>query len=108
MISKKGHPSTQGVYRSQQIKYKNYNNQENQEKEENDWFRKADNQSNEVLKKNNLRSGMDLLLSSKHLLFLSFQSHHIKQWGTINQIQPMMTKGCVNYFISQQGRPKVF
>ena len=29
---KKGHPSTHGVYKSQQIKYKNYQNQENQEK----------------------------------------------------------------------------
>ena len=29
----------------------------------NDWFRKANNQSNKVLKKNNLRSGMDLSLS---------------------------------------------
>jgi len=28
--------------------------------EENNWFHKADNQSKKVLKKNNLRSGMDL------------------------------------------------
>ena len=29
---------------------------------------------------------MDLSLSSKHLLFLSLQRHHNKQWGTINHI----------------------
>ena len=57
-------------------------------KEENDWFHKAANQSNKVLKKNNLRSGMDLSLSLKHLLFLFLQRHHIKQWGTINHIGP--------------------
>ena len=50
--------------------------------ENKDWFLKADNQSNKVLKKNNLRSGIVLSLSSKHLLFLSLQRHHIKQWGT--------------------------
>jgi len=32
LISKKGHSSSQGVFRGQQIKYKNYKNQENQEK----------------------------------------------------------------------------
>ena len=57
-------------------------------KEVNDWFGKADNQSNKVLKKNNFRSGMDLSLSSKHVLFLSLQWHHIKQWGTIVHIWP--------------------
>ena len=46
--------------------------------EENDWFCKADNQSKKVIKKYNLRSGMDLSESSKHLLFLSLQRHHIK------------------------------
>jgi len=83
LISKNRHPSTQGVYRGQQIKYKNYKNQENQE---NDWFRKPNNQSNKVLKKNNLTSSMDLSLFSKHLLFLSSQNHHIKRWGTIIHI----------------------
>ena len=29
---------------------------------------------------------MNLSLSSKHLLFLSLQRHHNKQWGTINHI----------------------
>ena len=62
---------------NQQIKNKNYKN---------DWFRKVANQSKKVLKKNNLRSNMDFSLSSKHLLFLSLQRHHIKQWGTINHI----------------------
>ena len=55
-------------------------------KEENNLFRKADNQSNKVLKKNNLRSSMNISLSSKHLLFLSLQRHHIKHWGTIIHI----------------------
>ena len=55
-------------------------------KEKNDWLRIAANQSNKVLKKNSLRFGMDLSLSSKHLLFLSFQRHHNKQWGKINHI----------------------
>ena len=49
----------------------------NSRKEENDWFYKANSQSTKVLKKNNLRSDMDLSLSSKH---------HIKQWGTIIHI----------------------
>ena len=34
-------------------------------------FLKADNQSNKVLKKNNLRSSVELSVSSKLLLFLS-------------------------------------
>ena len=59
-------------------------------KEENDWFCKVANQSNKVLKKKSLRSGMDLSLSSKHLLFLSLQRHHIKQRGTINHIWPFL------------------
>ena len=59
-------------------------------KEENDWFRKVANQSNKVLKKKSLRSSMDLSLSSKHLLFISLQRHHIKQWGTINHIWPFL------------------
>ena len=84
MISKKGHSRTQEVYKGQQIKYKNYKNQENQE---NDWFRKLDNQYNKVLKKNNLRSSIDLSLSTKHLLFLSLQRNHIKWWIT-NNIRP--------------------
>ena len=57
-------------------------------KEGNDWFCMATNQSNKVLKKNNLRSSMNLSISSKHLLFLSLQRHHFKQWGTINKIKP--------------------
>ena len=52
-------------------------------KEENDWFCKVANQSIKVLKKKSLRSSMDLSLSSKHLLFLSLQRHHNKQWRTI-------------------------
>ena len=38
---------------------------------------------------------MDLSLSSKHLLFLSFQRHHNKQWGTINHINLMTTKSAL-------------
>ena len=80
---KKGHLSTQGVYKGQiQILQDSIKSKI----EESDWFHKAANQSNKVLKKNNLSSGMDLSLSSKHLLFLSPQRHHIKQWGTINHI----------------------
>ena len=76
--------------KGQQFKYKNYKNQGNQDKKKkkNDWFRITANQSNKVLKKNNLRSGMDISLSSKHLLFLSLQRHHIKQWRTIIHIWP--------------------
>ena len=35
-------------------------------KEESDWFCKVDNKSDKVIKKNNLRSGIDLSLSSKN------------------------------------------
>ena len=45
-----------------------------------------DNQSNKVLKKNNLRSSIEFPVSSKLLLFLSLQMHHIKQGGMIIQI----------------------
>ena len=90
MISKKEHPSTQGVYKGLTTQVQNYKNQGKKKKEEegNDWVCIATNQSNKVLKKNNLRSGMDLSISSKHQLFLSLQRNHIKQWGTINQIKP--------------------
>ena len=105
MISKKGHPRIQGMYRGQQIKYKNYKNQENKKKEENDWFCKVENQSNKVLKKNNLRSGMDLSLSSKNLLFLSLQRHHIKQWGTINHI--WLFRWCPSQHCQQARSPTI-
>ena len=75
--------------RGQTIKNKNYKNLRNQEKIKNDWFHKAANQYIKVLKKNSFKSNMDLSLSSKHLLFLSFQKHHNKQWGTINHINPL-------------------
>jgi len=54
---KKRHPSTQGMYRGQIQKL-----QESRKSqiEENDWFRKANNQSKKVLKKNNLRPRIDL------------------------------------------------
>ena len=55
-------------------------------KEGNDCFCKANNQSDKVLKKNSLRSRIDLSISSKHLLFLSLQKHHSKQWGTMDHI----------------------
>ena len=57
--------------------------------EEKWWFLHTKNQSSKVLKKRSLRSGMERSLSSKHLLFLSFQIYHIKQWGTTIQISPL-------------------
>ena len=39
----------------------------------------ADSQSNKVLKKNNLRLGIELSVPSELPLFLSLQMHHIKQ-----------------------------
>ena len=45
-----------------------------------------DNQSNEVLKKNNLRTSIEFSVSSKLLLFISLQMNHIKQGGMIIQI----------------------
>ena len=88
MISKEEHPSTQGVYKGSTIQVQKLQESRKSRQEKNDWFHMAANQSNKVLKKNNLRSAMDLLFSSKHLLFLylQIQRHHIKQWGTINQI----------------------
>ena len=74
-------------------------------KEENDWFCKVENQSNKVLKKNNLRSGMDLSLSSKNLLFLSLQRHHIKQWGTINHI--WLFRWCPSQHCQQARSPTI-
>ena len=88
MISKKEHPSTQGVYKESTIQVQKLQESRKSRKEENDWFRIATNQSNKVLMKNNLRSSMDLSLSSRHLLFLSLQRCHIKKWGTINHIWP--------------------
>ena len=38
-----------------------------------------DSSTLKVLKKSSLRSGIDLSISSKHLLFLSLQRHHNKQ-----------------------------
>ena len=71
-------------------------------KEENDWFCKVANQSNKVLKENNLRYVMNFSLSSKHLLFLSLQWHHIKKWGTINHIWPFRWRSSLP---CQQARP---
>ena len=86
MISKKEHPSTQGVYKGQTVQGQKLQESRKSRKEKNDWFRKVANQFIKVLKKNNFRFGMDLSISSKHLLFLSLQRHHNKQWGTINHI----------------------
>ena len=49
------------------------------------WFLHIENQSNKVRKKRSLRLGIERSMSSKHLLFLSFQIHHIKQSGTTFQ-----------------------
>jgi len=72
---KKGHPRIQGsnnqlhkLHKSIKLTTKNKV-----------WLCPADNQSNRVLKKYNLRSGIILSVSSKLLLFLSLQRHHIKQ-----------------------------
>ena len=53
------------------------------------WFLHTENQSNKVQKKRSLRLGMECSMSSKHLPFLSFQIHHIKQRGTTFQISPL-------------------
>ena len=53
------------------------------------WFLHIENQSNKVRKKRSLRLGIERSMSSKHLLFLSFQIHHIKQRGTTFQISPL-------------------
>ena len=45
----------------------------------------TNNQSNKVLKKNNLRSGIEPSFT-KLVLFHSLQMHHIKQWGITIQI----------------------
>jgi len=79
LISKKEHPSTQEMYRGQTNQVQKLHKSRNSRKEENDWFRKANSQSTKVLKKNNLKSNMDLTLSSKNLLFLSLQRHHIRR-----------------------------
>ena len=57
--------------------------------EEKGWFLHTENQSNKVWKNRSLRSGMERSMSSKHLLFLSFQIHHIKQRGMAFQISPL-------------------
>jgi len=44
--------------------------------------------SNKVLKKNDLRLGIILLVSSKLLLFLSFHRHQIKQCGAAIHTYP--------------------
>ena len=55
-------------------------------------FLMADSQSKKVLKKNNLRSGIELSVHSKLPLFLSLQMHHIKQ--------------CKNFLLSCKHRKK--
>ena len=50
------------------------------------WPPMADNQSNEELKKGKLEIRHRISVSSKLLLFLSLQMHHIKQGGIIIQI----------------------
>ena len=58
-------------------------------KREKEWFLQTENHSSKVRKKRSLMSGIVRSESSKHLLFLSFQMHHIKQGGTIFQITPL-------------------
>ena len=53
------------------------------------WFLHTKNQSSKVRRKRSLRSSMERSMSLKHLLFLSFQIHHIKQRGTTFQISPL-------------------
>ena len=54
-----------------------------------EWLPTTDNQSDKVLKKRSLMSGIVLLESSKLQLFFPRQMHHIKQWGTA----PISPKG---------------
>ena len=80
--------STQGVYKRSNNQEQKLQESRKSRKDKNDWFCNAANQSIKVLKKNSFKSDIDLSLSSKHLLFLSLQRHHNKQWGTINHIYP--------------------
>ena len=89
LISKKGeHPSTQGVYKGSNNQEQKLQESKKSRKDKKDWFCKVANQFIKVLKKNSLKSDMDLSLSSKHQLFLSLQRHHKKQRGIINHIYP--------------------
>ena len=58
-------------------------------------------QSKRVLKKKSLRSGTFFSESSKLLLFLSHQMHHIQQCGTAIQIAPFP---CHTSFPCQQAK----
>ena len=63
------HPSTWSVQRVNNSSTKITRIKEIKKKKKNDWFRITANQSNKVLKKNNLRSGMNLSLSSNTYYF---------------------------------------
>ena len=78
---KNGSPSTGEAYSGQTNQVQKWHGSR---KEENDWFHKANSQSTKVLKKNNLRSDMDLSLSSKHLLFLSLQRLTLDNGGQLS------------------------
>ena len=78
MISKRNHPSTQGVNKGTTNQKRKLQESKKSKKEGKDLFCKANNQSNKVLKKKSFRPGIDLSISSKQL-FLSFQRHHIKR-----------------------------
>ena len=88
MIPKRKHPSTQGVNKGIANQIQKLQESRKSIKEGNDWFCKANNQSNKVLKKKSLRSRIDLSISSKQWLFLSLQRHYIKPWGTMDHIKP--------------------
>ena len=90
MISKKErHPSTQGVCRGVTYQIQKLHKSSKSKIEEKGWFLYTENQSNKVLKNRSLRLDIECSLSSKHLLFLSFQIHHVKQWGTTIHISPL-------------------
>ena len=88
MIQKRKHPRTQGVNKGAANQIQKLQESRKSIKEGNDWFCKANNQSNKILKKKSLRSGIDLSISSNQRLFLSLQRHHIKPWGTMDHIKP--------------------
>ena len=56
------------------------------------WFLHTGNQSSKVRIKRCLMLGIARPESSKHLLFISFQIHHIKQGGTTFQITPLQRR----------------
>ena len=89
LISKKETPKYIGSIQGCTYQIQKLHKSSKSKIEEKCWFLRTENQSNKVLKNRNLRSSIERSLSSKHRLFLSFQIHHIKQWGTTIHISPL-------------------